>query len=234
MTEAAPNLPTVVNQKQQLMARSQSELLAGLSKSVEATDTQVFKYLSFSGREGRFSVSNGAGATPDDFPASSELLLSIFDTKQEYVCWKDGKLIDQKTYTLFEVMPPIETMVDHGPYSEKPDQREGWKKQYSISFRDLANNRQLRLNISAVSAVKSFDAFLLTLLEQAVMHDIKAETPKVKLALAPFKSQGHRNYKPTFDLIAWVSNPKGPAEIAASKEEADKVEEAAVPSTRKK
>lgn len=238
MTDATPNLPTAVSHKQQLMARSTSELLAGLNKSVEATNTEVFNYLAFTGREGRFTISKGAGTTPEDFSTNTELLLSLFDTKQEYVCWKDGKLIDSKTYTLFEPMPPIESMVDHGPYSDKPDQREGWKKQYSISLRDMANNRQYRLNISAVSAVRSFDAFLITILEQSALHDIKQETPKVKLGVTAFKAQGHKNYKPSFDLVSWETNPKSPAELAAAKETAavtEAVEEdKPVPSSRKK
>ncbi len=214
------NVPAPINQKQALLARPAADLLAGLGKTVENNATEVYHYLAFTGREGRYTISKGSGATPEPFAEGTEVYLNLFDTQQEYVCWKNGTNVEKQSYSLFEQMPPIETMTDHGPYSDKPDQREGWKKQYSISLRDVTNNKHYRLNISAVSALKSFDAFIMTVLEQSTLHDIKAETPKVRLGIASFKSQGHRNYKPTFDLVSWVPNPKSPAEIAAEKAKA--------------
>lgn len=219
-----------------LKAMDSAALLAGLSKSVEASVGEVYNYLSFDGREGRFKLSKGAGNEPDPFQPEGDYLLNLLDTKHEYVCWKDGKLIDSLSLTIFEPLPPMESLTDHGPYNSDKEKREGWKKQYSLLLRDDKANKQYRLNISAISATKAFDAFLLTLLEQLPLHDIKAETPRVKLSVESFKWQGNRNYKPKFELTTWAVNPTDDkAAVAAIAAPAEAEEGAkATPSTRKR
>lgn len=227
--------------KNAMKARSKEEILAGLGKTVESYKRETYKYLTYTGREGRFTVSMGAGKEPDPFETNGKrLLLNLFETTQGYVCWKDGKVADTFELSLFEPLPPVETMTDHGPYVQTEEKRDGWKKQFSFFLRDETSGEQYILKLSSPSAINSVGEFLGSLFEQLSMHDVTKETPVIALKSESFKSQGFRNYKPVFELVDWKANPTEEAapaaQIETAKEEAAPAaeEKVSIPSSRKK
>ncbi|MFM7009104.1 MAG: hypothetical protein ACKO0Z_07180 [Betaproteobacteria bacterium] len=226
--------------KSAMKTRSAAELLAGLGKVVESSKRETYKYLSYTGREGRFTVSMGAGKEPEPFETNGKRLqLNLFETTQGYVCWKDGKVVDTFESSIFEPLPPIDSMTDHGPYVQTDEKRDGWKKQISFFLRDATSGEQYILKLSSPSATNSVGEFLGSLFEQTAMHDITKETPVITLKSESFKSNGFRNYKPIFELVDWMVNPT--EETAAPQIEAPKAEAAAateekvaIPASRKK
>jgi hypothetical protein len=231
---------TGLTTKSNLRTKTAAELLAGLGKVVETAKRETYKYLQYTGREGRFTLSMGAGKDPDIFEtAGKRFLLNLFDTTQGYICWKEGKAVDTFESSIFEPLPPIDSMTDHGPYVSDGDKRDGWKKQFSLLLREVSTGDQFVLKLSSPSACNSVDEFLGNLFEQTAMHDITTETPVVTLKSEPFKSNGFRNYKPIFELVEWKVNPEATTATEAAAIEAPKVEEAAaekvsIPSSRKK
>jgi len=228
----------VVMTKSPLQARTKEELLAGLAKTKEESKTQNHNFLQFSGREGRYVVANGT-EDPDPFPNNSKLYLNLFETKKGYVCWKDGKVVDTNdNYSLFDSLPPEAELEDHGPYSTDPNKREGWKMQYSVFMKNVEDGKQYILKLSSPSATRAFGQLIQDVLEQAAMHDFTTQTPIITMGVEGFKSQGHKNYKPRFEISSWEDNPAPAAAIAATGA-ADKIEDAApaplaIPSSRKK
>jgi hypothetical protein len=211
---------------------SQQELLARLAKSVEASKTNTLSYMSFNGREGKFVVSNGTDE-PDEFAKGQTVLVSLFDSKQGYACWKDGKPIDSVHYGLFDTLPDESTLEDHGPYSTDPQKREGWKLTYTVILKEPTSGKQYQLQLSSPSATRAFGAFMKEVIEQGAMHDFYAETPVVVLNITRFESKGHKNYKPDFELTGWKANPTAAAAIT-DQSAAEEAPAEAISSSRKK
>lgn len=226
--------------KDQNKSLSQAELLARLQVSMDESQTVNSKFLNFDGRVGRITVPNGTDE-PDTFAPDQQMYLSIWETKKSYVCWKGGQVIDSKEYSMFEPLPPVSQMEDHGPYSDNPQDREGWKLQYIVFLKLKSDGKQYQLKLSSTSATRAFGAFIGELLEEGRLHDFKEETPLIQLGVESFKHQGHKNYKPKFKIMAWEANPKEEAQAAVTDASADKPSEegatdakAAMPASRKK
>ncbi|MGD9670191.1 MAG: hypothetical protein AB7U75_14335 [Hyphomicrobiaceae bacterium] len=220
----------------QLRTFSPAELLARLQGAVDASNTVNTQFMSLDGRVGRYTVSNG-GNEPDVIPNGSKMLLNLFETKQGYACWKDNKVVDFVDVSLFDRLPEVDSLEDHGPYSTDPSKREGWTFQYTLFMKSAEDNRQYQLKLSAESAKREFGRLLGEIMEAAALHDLTAQTPVISLGVQSFTAKGYKNYKPLFEVVEWRDNPK--AEEAAPAAEAETASEddtakAAIPASRKK
>lgn len=216
------------------VAMSRDQLRAALSGVVTESKTVNSEYLTFTGREGRYQVSTGAGSEPADFPTGSKVLLNVFASRKGYTCWKDGKAIDREDFALLgPPLPPESSLTDHGPYSTKPDSREGWKMYYTAFLKDLESGKQYQLSLNSPSATRAFGALIAEIVEQSALHDLNAETPVITLGVESFKSNGYKNYKPSFVVADWLANPSTEA-AAAVTAEAPAAEEAVEASQEKK
>ncbi len=212
---------------------SQQELIAALAKTVEASKTNTLSYMSFNGREGKFFVSNGTDE-PDEFAKGQKVLISLFDSKQGFACWKDGKPIDSVNRGLFEALPKEADLEDHGPYSTDPQKREGWRQTYTVILKEPVSGRQYQLQLSSPSATRAFGAFMKEVVEQSSMHDFYAETPEVIMNITRFDAKGHKNYKPDFELTGWIANPTAAAAITDQSAEVEEAPAETISSSRKK
>lgn len=211
---------------------SQQELLARLAKSAENSKANTISYLAFNGREGKFTVGNGTDE-PDDFAKDQVVFLSLFESKQGFTCWKDGKPIDSVSYGLFDDLPDVSSLEDHGPYSTDPQKREGWTLTYNVILKEQTTGKQYQLQLSSPSATRAFGALMKEIVEQGALHSFFDETPLIRLGITRFESKGHKNYKPDLEIKGWVANPKPATAIADQSDAADTPKEA-IASSRKK
>lgn len=216
------------------VAMSRDQLRAALSGVVTESKTVNSEYLTFTGREGIYQISSGGGSEPVPFPKDSKVLLNVFESRKGYTCWKDGKAIDREDFALLgPALPPESSLTDHGPYSTKPDSREGWKMYYTAFLKDVETGKQYQLSLNSPSATRAFGALIAEIVEQSALHDLTTETPVIVLGVESFKSNGYKNYKPSFQVADWLANPTA-APAAAVTAEAPAAEEAGEESSAKK
>jgi hypothetical protein len=214
---------------------SQAELLASLGGVVAESKTVNSEFLQFSGREGRYSIFNGAGADTTDYPTGSKVYFNIFESRKGYTCWKDSKPIDKVDYPLIGAdLPPESALEDHGPYKTDGDNREGWKQHITAFVKDVETGKQYQLGLSSPSAIRAFGKFVSDIIEQGALHDLQAETPIVALGVESFKSNGFKNYKPSFTIVEWAANPSGTPAVAAEASEAPALEDQSEAAAKKK
>lgn len=214
----------------------QAELLARLNATVKASKANTLEYMSFDGRNGVYKVNNGTDE-PDIYPKDSKVLLNLFESKQGYSCWKEGKPVDSVQVGLFDQLPDEADLEDHGPYSTDPQKREGWKQTYALIIKDVATGKQYQLQLSSASATRACGALLQDIMEQGASHDFRQETPIIRLGIVPFVSNGHKNKKPDMEIVGWEKNPvreAAPAVEAEATAEASEPVETGISSSRKK
>jgi len=217
-----------VSNSNSLRAMSQAEILARLQGAVDKSAAVNSNFMRFEGRVGIYSYNNGSEDV--SVPSGTKVYLNIFESKQGYVCWKDGKPVDTVEVSLLDVLPDEDDLTDHGPYSTDPQKREGWSMQYSLFLKGVDDNKQYILKLGSESAKREVGRLLGEIMEQAAIHDLKEQTPVVSLGAQDFKSKGFKNYKPRFEIADWADNPKQEAATGDSAAE----EKAAIPASRKK
>lgn len=190
---------------------TKEQLTAALGQSVAELRKDLYKYLKFDGRIGRFSTKEGENDIT--FDLNQKLLINLMDTTHGYVCWKDGKVVDSINESIFTVLPPLESVEierDHGPFSPDPQKREGWRKQYTINMKLLSTGNQFQLKLSNISGNNAFADFLTKAFDASTAgRDLTSYTPVVSLGAESFKSKdGNKNYKPKFEIVDWAENPK--------------------------
>jgi hypothetical protein len=229
LTVAAPN---------QLRTMSKAELLARLQGTVDMSASSNANFLRFDGRMGRYAY--GTGDDELDLPKGTKVLLNLFESKQGYACWKENKPVDSVDVSLFDALPPVDSLTDHGPYSDDKNKREGWSKQYTLFLRTLPDadgkgGKQFILKLSAESARREFERLLAEVMDQTSMHDIQEQTPVIALGAQSFEWGGYKNFKPRFEIADWLDNPAQPEPVAAvTAEEETSKERAAISASRKK
>lgn len=220
-----------------LQTMSQAELLAKLTGAAGTFSNNLDSFMNFDGKAGKFTVPSGTDE-PDTYPLGSEVQVNILDAKRGASCWKKGGVIDKVERSIFEAAIDVDSLEDHGPYSTEQNAREGWGEYALLPVRDSKTGKQYKLRLSSVSARDAFGRLINEITAQATLHDLRAETPVIKLGSESFKAKGQKNYKPKFELVRWDKNPEQAAIAAPAAVEAETDEPEAVvtkiPASRKK
>lgn len=219
-----------------------AQFLAGLGVSAQESQAQLYNYLSFSGRDGKFEINKKSDSNEDAdvMEFGKRLVVNLVESKKGFVCWKEQTVVDSVEGPLSGwELPKENELPDHGPYSDK---RDGWAKQFMITFKDLDSGKQYQFKTSSASGVRQVGAMLQSIFEQGTMHDLSKQTPVIELSGSTFKSNGYKNWKPVFNLVDWADNPEPlaltvgePTALAAPEMEAEEDTTAeAIVATRKK
>jgi hypothetical protein len=182
---------------------SREQILAGLATTTQESQAQLWEYLQFDGRAGKFKLS-GAGKNDDDeLPLGTKLVLNLVGSKKGYVCWVDKQVVGQHIQDMFSALPPISSLEDHGPYTES---RDGWALQYSLMFKDMVSGKQYNFKINSASGTRAVGALIQDVLAQfQLKHNPLTDYPVVSLGSESFKSKGYSNYKPVFEIVDWMT-----------------------------
>lgn len=183
---------------------SRDQILAGLAQTTQESQAQLWDYLQYSGREGRYFVSGGNNkGEPEELPLGTKLVLNIIGSKKGYVCWVDKNVVDYHIQDMFSALPPIESMEDHGPYTQ---QRDGWSLQYSLMFKDMETGKQYNFKINSASGTRAVGTLIQDVLAgYHLKRDPLKDYPVVTLGSQSFKSKGYSNYKPVFEIVDWMT-----------------------------
>lgn len=219
---------------------SYSDILAGLSNIMKTANTVSFKFLQFSGKEGRFKYRDGND--DKELAAGTKLIVDQNSIKHGYKCWKNSDVVDSYETEFTKALPPLEDMEDHGPFD---DDRDGWQTYIAVMLKATDSDDLYRLEISSVSGRKSLGDMIKQIMEKAPLH-LDGNSLKgyavVELGASSFKSKGFKNYKPILTVVDWDEDARIEATQAAiaapgvsvdEDEEDDKAPVMAVPKSRK-
>lgn len=153
-------------------------------------------YMSFSGKRGRYSIGVDGREPASDEP----FLIALPLFKKGYICWKDGKPISKRMAGQREpkVMQPAPDEL--GPF-DKDD--EGWFAARSIGARSLLNGEEIEFTTNSKSGVAT-----LAELHREILEALSAGEPPwpiVNFGMEEFASKGYKNFKPTVDIVKWLS-----------------------------
>jgi len=218
---------------------SYADILAGLNNIMKTADTVSYKFLQFSGKEGRFKYRDGDNEK--ELAPGSRLFVDQNSIKHGYKCWKNSDVVDSYESDFTQALPPLEDMEDHGPFE---DDRDGWQTYIAVMLKDTKSEELYRLEISSVSGRKSLGDMVRQIFEKAPLHrdgDALKGYAVVELGNSSFKSKGFKNYKPILTVVDWnedavIAAPQAALPAPAAEAEEDAAEEVttfAVPKSRK-
>jgi hypothetical protein len=185
---------------------SMDQLRARLANTRDETGTNINQFLTYSGKKGEFfyKVDNEKKVVP----LGTEVALNVLDAKKGYTCWKEGKPIDDVERSVFEALPPKDSLTDHGPYAvpKEGQARDGWNEFYALPLKDVATGTQYLLKVSSESARRAVGKLIDEILAatDGTGLSFDKDVPVLKLGSVEFKAKGFDNEKPTFEIVKWL------------------------------
>ena len=128
-------------------------------------------------------------------------MVAITQFELGYMCWKGGKPEAKRMANISAPKIQAPDPNEFGPFDERKG--EGWSRARAITMKSLENSEQVYFSNNSKSGVSAMSD-----LQREVLDRMRAGQPAwpiVKLGMEQFESQGFKNFKPTFDVIEWVS-----------------------------
>lgn len=155
-------------------------------------------FMSFSGKKGVYKI----GVDGREPGAQEPFLVAIPSFELGYMCWKGGKPVSKRMATISQPKIQEPDPEEFGPFDER--RGEGWFRARALTAKSLENNEQVYFSINSKSGVAA-----LSDLQREVLARMKQGQPCWPVLIfgeEEFESQGYKNYKPTFDVIEWLSS----------------------------
>ena len=206
-----------------LPAVSDDQLAKALSHTVDeagGVSNAGLNFLGFSGKQGTYSL----GKKKDDVEEEQLFLVEPAATIAGWTCWKDSKAVGKHTWLATDAFMRPEVVVhdgdldEHGPY--RKNSGDGWKEMMGIGLIELTDmGTSIEYSTTAVSANNG----LKDLIQEAADRLARGEPsyPIIWLGREKFTAQGSTNWKPTFNVDAWVTRESAAAFAAGDLSEED-------------
>jgi hypothetical protein len=198
---------TTFMSKGRLPVVSDEQLASALTQTVDEAGgvTQAgLNFLGFSGKQGIYSL----GKAKEDVEEEQLFLVEPAATIAGWTCWKASKPIGKHKWLSTDAYMRPELVVaeadleDHGPY--RANTGDGWKEMMGIGLIELVDmDTSIEYSTTAVSAING----LKDLIQEAADRLGREEPsmPIIWLGREQFTAQGSTNWKPTFNIEAWVT-----------------------------
>ena len=174
-----------------------------------ARDNNATQFLSFSGKTGVYALGKGRA----DIDPSAVYLIEPMSFTDGWICWKSSKPVDRVEWSLLTPAAAVHQpdLPDHGPYNSKVG--EGWSATRGFGCISLdATATQIKFSTSAVSAKNAVDVLLNEIKDRSARKE--PQIPVVHFEREQFEAQGSKNWKPRFDVEAWVTRTNAAAYVA--------------------
>ena len=157
-------------------------------------------YLTFSGKSGRYSLGQ-QGSVPD-----GQYLLDPFTFLTGFICWQANTVTGRVEHSIYDPQedhPRIEDMEDNGPYLKEGD---GWFEQLGFACVDLDDlSKPIKFTTNSKSGRNSVADLMDEVALRTLEEDEPSNYPIITFDSTTFEAQGQRNFKPMFDVVAWVT-----------------------------
>lgn len=154
-------------------------------------------FMSFSGKRGAYQIGVDKRVPEADEP----FLVAITMFELGYMCWKGGKPVSKRMASVSAPKVAEPDPEEFGPFDT--NKGEGWSRARAITARSMVNGEQVYFSINSKSGVATMSD-----LQRDVVARMKAGQdcwPVIVFGKEEFESQGFKNFKPTMDVIAWLS-----------------------------
>lgn len=155
-------------------------------------------YMNFSGKRGIFTIGTDSRRITED----EMWAIDVSSFEEGWICWKGGKPASTRLANIYNGVPVATPAGDElGPFDS--NKGEGWFQAKAMVLKSLDNNQQGYLKINSVSGVSAMAELIGEFAERAAAGE--ASWPIVCLDVEEFESQGFKNFKPKFDIQAWLT-----------------------------
>lgn len=190
---------------------SDADMIEHLQDSINQNDKLGGggNYLRFNGKTGAFSMGRGGDGVEDRL-----FLLETASFVDGWICWKGSKPVGKHIWSIFTAKDDAvleDALEDHGPYNVKKG--EGWKRLRGFGFVPLEQGTPAAIGFenNSASGCNSIDA-----LKGQVVDQVKRGEPSIPVFsfYDELFDREQDNYKPMFDVAAWVTRPASVAFLA--------------------
>ena len=189
-----------------LPALSDDQLADAIAAGQEGHDVDAgsgITYLNFSGKSGTYSIGRDRKEPDEDalYIVEPQALLA------GWKCWKGGKPVAASEWSFFTPDRAIKEgdLEYHGPYDER--RGEGWKKMLGMGMVTTDGTAtSVKYTTTTISAINTLSDLIEEIRKRAAVGE--PALPVIRLDAEEFTSRdGDTNWKPVFDVEAWVTRP---------------------------
>lgn len=174
-----------------------------LTKAMEETADEGGRngdvsFMNFSGKRGLYQI----GVDKRSPDADEPFLVAIPLFELGYMAWKGGQPAGKRFANINQPKVQAPDPEEGGPFNT--NNGEGWSRARSITVRSFVNGEQCYFTSSSKSGVASMSD-----LQRDVLAKMKAGQPcwpVINFGMSEFTAQGNKNFKPDFDVVAWLDN----------------------------
>lgn len=155
-------------------------------------------FVQFSGKTGRYSV----GRDKDEMDPGDKFVLDPSGNRRGWICWKGSKPVDRVDWSIFSPEQAVEEheLEDHGPY--RANSGDGWSVQRSFMAKGL-EGLQIQFSTSSVSGNNAIADLWNEI--SGRMRAAEPFFPVISFDMEEFTAQEQTNFKPVFNIEAWVT-----------------------------
>jgi len=160
-------------------------------------------YVKFDGNVGHFTY----GKDGDEIERGTKVAINHREFRNGWICWKDGEVVEEIMTNILNGKPPGKgELADHGPYE---DEKDGWREQSSIQFRDIESGDEFEYKASSKSGRIAVANLVRDFGKQYQLHPDSLAI--VELGATSFEAKDAKGKKlgkkwaPVFKIVGWQS-----------------------------
>ena len=158
-------------------------------------------YLSFSGKTGRYTIGQDKQEVGDD----KRFVIDPMSIIKGWICWKNSAPVGKHQWSVYtpEKAVPESELPDNGPY--RANSGDGWHPVLGFTCFDTDSpGVPIEFHSSSKSGISSLQRLFAEMAARAKSGE--PTVPVIGLGVESFASQGHKNYKPVFQVDMWTTS----------------------------
>ena len=157
-------------------------------------------FINFSGKRGEYFY----GRDRTDLDLDDRYVINAYSLGGGWCCWKNSRPVDRVRWSVGKSGEIVaeDDLEDHGPYNEKIG--EGWREERMFSCQSLDAELQGTFTTTSVSGCNSVRDLQIKIGKQS--QSLEACHPIIRFDMVEFEAQGAKNWKPTFEVLGWVTD----------------------------
>jgi len=193
-------------QTSELPALSENQISDALSEVTGDSVQSNVQYMSFSGKTGNYAMGRDR-----DEPGEELFIVEPQSVVEGWVCWKGQRPIDRIEWSVYErakAKIDQEQLPDHSPYRESAG--EGWSRLLGFgSVGTESDDVHVKFTSTSTSGRNAVQDLLSAISDRAASGE--PHIPVIEYSQEQFEAQEQKNWKPKFEIKAWIARASGEA-----------------------